>query len=75
MNHASVGAIITTKDSDFVKLRQELSPAPQLIWLTFGKTSNAHLSQILTRSLAKALEFVLAGETLVEISARHAQTT
>jgi predicted nuclease of predicted toxin-antitoxin system len=56
-----------TKDSDFVRLQQELGPPPQLIWLTFGNTSNAHLKQILTRSLGKALEFIQAGETQVEV--------
>jgi predicted nuclease of predicted toxin-antitoxin system len=69
------GAIVVTKDSDFVRLQQELGPPPQLIWLTFGNTSNAHLKQILTRSLGNALEFIQAGETLVEISARQTQTT
>jgi predicted nuclease of predicted toxin-antitoxin system len=68
-------AIVMTKDSDLVRLQQELGPPPQLIWLTFGNTSNTHLSQILTRSLGKSLEFIQAGESLVEISARHAQTT
>jgi predicted nuclease of predicted toxin-antitoxin system len=63
------GAIVMTKDNGFARLHQELGPPPQVIWLTFGNTSNAHLKQILTRSLGKALEFVQSGETLVEFSA------
>jgi len=63
------GAVVMTKDSDFVWLQQELGPPPQLIWLTFGNTSNAHLKEILTRNLDRALGFIQAGEPLVVISA------
>ena len=62
------GAVVMTKDSDFVWLQQELSPPPQLIWLTFSNTSNAHLKLILARNLGRALGFIHAGEPLVEIS-------
>jgi predicted nuclease of predicted toxin-antitoxin system len=63
------GAVVMTKDNDFARLHQELGPPPQIIWLTFGNTSNAHLQQILIRSLGRALEFIQSGETLVEIGA------
>ncbi len=63
------GAVVMTKDIDFAWLQQGLGPPPQLIWLTFGNTSNAHLKRILARNLGQALGFIQAGEPLVEISA------
>lgn len=62
-------AIVMTKDSDFARLQQELGSPPQIIWLTFGNTSNTHLEQILMQNLRRALEFIQSGEPLVEISA------
>lgn len=44
-------AVVMTKDSDFVKLLEELGPPPQVIWLTCGNTSNARLKQILAKAL------------------------
>ena len=66
---AKVSAVVMTKDSDFIKLMEELGPPPQIIRLTFGNTSNAHLKQILTRTFAQAVSLLEAGEPLVEISA------
>jgi predicted nuclease of predicted toxin-antitoxin system len=62
------GAIVITKDSDFVRLLQELGPPPQIIWLTFGNTSNARLQEVLNQYLNKSLGLIQAGEMLVEIS-------
>ena len=62
------GATIVTKDGDFVRLLEDLGPPPQVIWITCGNTSNAHLKQILTNTLPRALEFLQSGETLVEVS-------
>ena len=61
-------AILITKDSDFVKLLQDLGPPPQIIWLAFGNTSNARLKEIFAQSLNQALDLIRAGEILVEIS-------
>ncbi len=62
------GVILMTKDSDFVDLVDRLGTPPQIIWLTCGNTSNARLRQILSITLPEALEFLRAGEALVEIS-------
>ena len=62
-------AIVMTKDSDFVLLLDRLGPPPQVIWVTCGNTSNARLKEILTNTLAKALELLRSGEKLVEINA------
>ncbi len=62
------GIIFITKDSDFVDLVERLGTPPQIIWLTFGNTSNARLREILSVTLPKALELLQGGEKLVEIS-------
>jgi len=62
------GAVVLTKDSDFVLLLEQLGPPPQVLWLTVGNTSNAHLKEILSRSFSPAQRMLLNGEPLVEIS-------
>ena len=57
-----------TKDSDFLLLLDQLGPPPQILWITCGNTSNAHLKNILKISFAKALDLINHGERLVEIS-------
>jgi len=62
-------AVVMTKDSDFVELLNRFGPPPQVIWLTFGNTSNARLKDILPKTLNEALDLIGAGEPLVEIGA------
>lgn len=62
------GIIFMTKDSDFVDLVERLEAPPQIIWLTCGNTSNDRLREILSSTLAEALELLSSGEKLVEIS-------
>lgn len=62
------GATVLTKDSDVVLLLEQLGPPPQILWLTIGNTSNAHLRKVMTKSFASALELVQRGESLVEIT-------
>jgi predicted nuclease of predicted toxin-antitoxin system len=62
------GAIVMTKDSDFVTLQNQLGGPPQIIWLTCGNTSNRYLRELLSRALPEALVLLEAGEQLVEIS-------
>ncbi|HZG52869.1 MAG TPA: DUF5615 family PIN-like protein [Pyrinomonadaceae bacterium] len=60
-------AILMTKDSDFLRLLDELGSPPKIIWLTCGNTSNVRLRQILTKTLPRALS-LLQSEQLVEIN-------
>jgi predicted nuclease of predicted toxin-antitoxin system len=62
------GAILMSKDYDFVKLIELHNGPPKLIWLTCGNTSNAKLCEILGTSLEKALDLLHSGENVVEIS-------
>ncbi len=61
-------AIVLTKDSDFTQLLDRYGMPPQVIWLTCGNTSNANLKVILTATLQQALDLLVSGERLVEIS-------
>src|SRR5437868_8405478 len=63
----AAGAVVMTKDSDFVTLLEEQGPPPQVIWLTCGNTSNARLKQILTNALPQAISLLESGEPLVEV--------
>lgn len=62
------GAIVMTKDSDFVHLLEDFGPPPQVIWITCGNTSNANLKRILDDRLPSALEFLRLGDAVVEVS-------
>ena len=62
------GAVIMTKDGDFLSLLERLGPPPQVIWVTSGNTSNVRMREILGRSLSSALDLLRLGEPLVEIS-------
>jgi predicted nuclease of predicted toxin-antitoxin system len=61
-------AVIITKDADFVRLVERKGPPPNIIWLTLGNTSNAHLRAVLGRALLSAIDLIECGESLVEIS-------
>ena len=63
----SASTILLTKDSDFLRLLDELGSPPKVIWLTCGITSNARLKQVLTSTLPQALSR-LQSEPLVEIN-------
>jgi len=61
-------ANIMTKDADFVRLLEDLGPPPQIIWITCGNTSNAHLKRLLRSALPGVMGMLSSGELLVEIS-------
>jgi predicted nuclease of predicted toxin-antitoxin system len=63
------GAVVMTKDRDFVRLVEELGSPPQVIWLTCGNTSNTRLREILKQTFDKTMELIEAGEPVVEINA------
>ena len=64
----TAGAVVLTKDYDFVQLLERFGPPPQIVWLTCGNTSNAHLRDLLQVAWPRVSELLLAGEALVEIS-------
>lgn len=62
------GAVVLTKDSDFLDIQDRFGPPPQILWITCGNTSNARLKEILSGALPQAMELLRRGEPLVEIS-------
>ena len=62
------GAVILTKDRDFLDLLESLGAPPQVLWVTCGNTSNVRLRQILRDVLPTALSLLERGESLVEIT-------
>jgi predicted nuclease of predicted toxin-antitoxin system len=65
----TAGAIVLTKDSDFIRLQEQHGSPPKIIWLTCGNTSDAALQAILKQHLGTALDLLAGGESLVEIGA------
>lgn len=61
------GAVVLTKDADFVALLERHGPPPKVVWLTIGNTSNAVLRDVLEHHWSAAVRLLEAGEPLVEI--------
>lgn len=61
------GAVVMTKDRDFVAILEREGPPPQVLWITMGNTSTEHLKGVFHKILKKALELIEQGEALVEI--------
>jgi predicted nuclease of predicted toxin-antitoxin system len=61
------GAVVITKDNDFVELLERLGSPPKIIWLTCGNTSEAALRGIFTANFAEALRLLDADDNLVEL--------
>ena len=64
----TVGAVVITKDQDFLDLSNRLGPPPQILWVTCGNTSNQNMRDIFTRTFLDAVSFLKAGQAVVEIS-------
>ena len=63
-----LGAIIISKDSDFVDLVNRLGQPPQILWVTCGNRSNNQMKELLIKALPQAIELLAAGEPLVELA-------
>ena len=61
------GAVVMTKDKDFVELLRRLGPPPKVLWVTCGNTSNDKLREILVNVLPAALQLLERGEDLIEL--------
>jgi predicted nuclease of predicted toxin-antitoxin system len=61
------GAVVMTKDSDFLDLLEQHGPPPQVLWVTLGNTSNARMRVVLERNFLRAAALLQSGEALVEI--------
>ena len=61
------GAVVMTKDEDFVHLVERNGSPPQAIWITSGNMSNEHFKLLLLRTLQDAISLLSSGEAVVEI--------
>ena len=60
--------VIMTKDADFVSLVQRHGAPPQILWLSFGNLRTLYMQEKLRKTFGDALEFLKAGDALVEIA-------
>jgi predicted nuclease of predicted toxin-antitoxin system len=61
------GAVVITKDVDFVELLERNGPPPQVVWITAGNATNAVLRRLLDAAWPRCAELLRAGQPLVEI--------
>ncbi len=61
------GAVIMSKDADFIRLLEKFGPPPQIIWITTGNTSNLYIREVLKKHFKTMLEMLGNGEPLIEI--------
>lgn len=62
------GAVILTKDSDFVDLVLRHGAPPCIVWVTLGNTSNRVLQEHLAASWPRIACLILDGEPVVEVT-------
>lgn len=63
----SSGAIIVSKDSDFVQLSVSDSAGPRIVWVRFGNVTTATLITALEQTWPQIRSALEAGERLVEV--------
>lgn len=63
---AEVGAVIVTKDEDFVQISQRAT-GPQVVWLRLGNVSRNALLQKISMALPQIVEAIAAGERVIEV--------
>ena len=63
----AAGAVVMTKDRDFIEMLGRLGAPPKVIWMTCGNTSNTRLRDILSRKLPSGIVRLEGGENVVEI--------
>lgn len=63
----AAGAIVVTKDSDFVRLLERHGPPPRILWITLGNVRNRELAQALERRWEAVRAHFESGEPLVEL--------
>ncbi len=63
----AAGAVLLTKDKDFLQLRRSRKDGPAIVLLTCGNTTNSRLREILAAVLPRLLRRLDAGEQLLEV--------
>ncbi len=63
----AAGAVVISKDNDFVELVSKHGAPPQLLWVTCGNVTNTFLQQVFDRTFPDALALLTSGQAIVEI--------
>lgn len=64
---AKIGAVIVTKDEDFV-VRRVLEEGPAVVWVRIGNTRRAELLRRIEADFTAIVAALERGETLVELA-------
>jgi predicted nuclease of predicted toxin-antitoxin system len=67
---ASTGAVLITKDEDFVTMRALDSDGPAVVWISIGNTSKRALIERFAHNFAAIVAALERGDTIIEISDR-----
>jgi predicted nuclease of predicted toxin-antitoxin system len=67
---AATGAVLITKDEDFVVMRALDNKGPAVIWVRIGNTTRRALIERFSEALPDILASLERGHTIVEISGR-----
>jgi predicted nuclease of predicted toxin-antitoxin system len=67
---AATGAVLITKDEDFVVMRALDSDGPAVVWVRIGNTTNRALIARFSQALPDILASLERGHTIIEISGR-----
>jgi predicted nuclease of predicted toxin-antitoxin system len=68
------GAVVVTKDSDFVELVQLHGPPPQIVRLICGNLTNAQLKVVFLDGWAKVAELLISGAAIVTLGEARSET-
>lgn len=61
------GAIVLTKDADFLVLVDRHGPPPRIIWLTCGNSTNDRLRELIEKHRAILYDWLVGDAPLIEI--------
>ena len=64
------GAVILTKDADFVEIVRQRGPPPSILWLTMGNTITVRVQELLMECWPRVRLGLARGEALIELKAR-----
>jgi predicted nuclease of predicted toxin-antitoxin system len=65
---ANLGAVLITKDEDFVTMRAFQTSGPPVVWVRLGNTTNRILLRYFDSMLPKIVAALERGETVVVLS-------
>lgn len=67
---SAVGAVIVTKDGDFVSLVEGRQDAPQLLWIRCGNTRNVAMFALLEDNWTRIEQELRSGQAIIELGQR-----